>query len=197
MRNSSLQDSASTWLPFGPVLFPHKVVSYNSTFWSTVSTLSPIRLCFFLRGIHILEQMRSLPDCESWHVSCSYIVIEKKRTRKQVTDYGPDIVDRTSYVSGRCSAQLGLSQIGFRAIGYRRCGAAGRRYFAFDRSALSAGKQEATQGTGVSFLRLLEILRVSLGDVVAMQTEKDSRGNPHTHIIRLQQSTGDWAERRN
>jgi hypothetical protein len=30
-----------------------------------------------------------------------------------------------------------------------------------------------------------------------MQTEKDSRGNPHTHTIGLQQSTGDWAERRN
>jgi len=141
--------------------------------------------------------MRSLPDCESWHAGCSCIVIEKKRTRKQVTDYGPDIVDRTSYVSGRCSAQLGLSQIWFRAIGYRRCGAAGRRYFAFDRSTLKApANRKQLKAQGVSFLRLLEIPSKP-GDVVAMQTEKDSRGNPHTHTIRLQQSTGDWAERRN
>ena len=66
-----------------------------------------------------------------------------------MTDYGSDTVDPTSYVFGGCSAQLGLSQIGFRAIGYRRCGAAGRRYFAFDRSALKVpANMKATQGTG-------------------------------------------------
>ena len=35
------------------------------------------------------------------------------------------------------------------------------------------------------------------GDIVAMQTEQDSRGNPHTHMIRLQASAGDWAQRHN
>jgi len=114
-----------------------------------------------------------------------------------VTNYGPNTVDHTSYVSGGCSAQLGLSQIGFRAIGYRRCGAAGRRYFAFDRSALSAGKQEATQGTGGFIPEVTRNSSSKPGDVVAMQIKKNSRGNPHTHTIRLQQSTGDWPERRN
>jgi hypothetical protein len=32
---------------------------------------------------------------------------------------------------------------------------------------------------------------LQFGDVVAMQMEKDSRGNSHTRTIRLQQSTGD------
>ena len=149
MRSPSRQDSASTWLPFGRYCFCIRSFSITRPFGRPFRLFRRLASVFFFGAFHILEQMRSLPDCESWHAGCSCIVIEKKRTRKQVTDYGPDIVDRTSYVSGRCSAQLGLSQIGFRAIGYRRCGAAGRRYFAFDRSALKApANMKATQGTG-------------------------------------------------
>ena len=52
--------------------------------------------------------------------------------------------------------------------------------------------------TRVTYLgRSYPVSQLQFGDVVAMQMEKDSRGNPHTHTIRLQQSTGDWAERRN
>ena len=35
------------------------------------------------------------------------------------------------------------------------------------------------------------------GDIVAMQMEKDSHGNAHTHMIRLQESTRVWAQGRN
>jgi hypothetical protein len=35
------------------------------------------------------------------------------------------------------------------------------------------------------------------GDSVAMQMGMDSRGNPHTHMIRLEKSSGDWAQRQN
>lgn len=35
------------------------------------------------------------------------------------------------------------------------------------------------------------------GDIVAMQMGMDSRGNPHTHMIRLQQSSRNWAQSRN
>jgi len=35
------------------------------------------------------------------------------------------------------------------------------------------------------------------GDVVAMRLEQDARGNPHTHAIRVEKSTGDWALRNN
>jgi len=41
------------------------------------------------------------------------------------------------------------------------------------------------------------VSRLESGDVVAMQLEKDSRGNPHTHLIRVQESSRDWAQRNN
>jgi hypothetical protein len=41
------------------------------------------------------------------------------------------------------------------------------------------------------------VSRLEAGDVVAMQLEKDSRGNPHTHLIRVQESSRDWAQRNN
>ncbi len=52
--------------------------------------------------------------------------------------------------------------------------------------------------TRVMYLgRVYPVSQLRYGDVVAMQMEKDSRGNPHTHLIDLQKSTGDWAERQN
>jgi len=41
------------------------------------------------------------------------------------------------------------------------------------------------------------VTRLESGDVVAMQMGKDPRGNPHTHLIRVQESTRDWAQRHN
>ncbi len=52
--------------------------------------------------------------------------------------------------------------------------------------------------TRVMYLgRVYPVSQLRFGDVVAMQMEKDSRGNPHTHLIDLQKSTGDWAQRQN
>jgi len=52
--------------------------------------------------------------------------------------------------------------------------------------------------TRVMYLgRVYPVSQLRLGDVVAMQMEKDDRGNPHTHVIRLEKSTGDWAKRDN
>jgi hypothetical protein len=45
--------------------------------------------------------------------------------------------------------------------------------------------------------RVYPVGQLRVGDVVAMQMEKDSRGHPHTHMIRLEKSTGDWAQRSN
>lgn len=45
--------------------------------------------------------------------------------------------------------------------------------------------------------QLYPVAQLRFGDIVAMQMEKDSRGNPHTHRIRLQESSGDWAQRHN
>jgi hypothetical protein len=45
--------------------------------------------------------------------------------------------------------------------------------------------------------RVYPVSQLRFGDIVAMQMEKDSRGNPHTHVIRLQESSGDWAQRHN
>jgi hypothetical protein len=39
------------------------------------------------------------------------------------------------------------------------------------------------------------VSQLQSGDIVTMQLEKDSRGNPHTHLIRVQQSSRDWAQR--
>lgn len=39
------------------------------------------------------------------------------------------------------------------------------------------------------------VSQLQSGDIVAMQLVKDSRGNPHTHLIRVQQSSRDWAQR--
>jgi hypothetical protein len=50
--------------------------------------------------------------------------------------------------------------------------------------------------TRVMYLgRVYPVSQLRVGDIVAMQMEKDSRGNPHTHMIRLQESSGDWAQR--
>jgi hypothetical protein len=52
--------------------------------------------------------------------------------------------------------------------------------------------------TRVMYLgRVYPVSQLRLGDVVAMQMEKDARGNPHTHAIRVETSTGDWAQRSN
>ena len=52
--------------------------------------------------------------------------------------------------------------------------------------------------TRVMYLgRAYPVSQLRFGDIVAMQMEKDSRGNPHTHMIRLQESSGDWAQRHN
>ena len=52
--------------------------------------------------------------------------------------------------------------------------------------------------TRVTYLgRLYPVSQLRLGDVVAMQLDQDARGNPHTHAIRLEKSTGDWALRNN
>ena len=45
--------------------------------------------------------------------------------------------------------------------------------------------------------RLYPVSQLQFGDTVAMLMEKDSRGNPHTHTIRLKESAGDWAQRQN
>jgi len=44
---------------------------------------------------------------------------------------------------------------------------------------------------------LYPVSQLRFGDIVAMQMEKDSHGNPHTHMIRLQESSGEWAQRHN
>jgi hypothetical protein len=50
--------------------------------------------------------------------------------------------------------------------------------------------------TRVMYLgRVYPVSQLQLGDIVAMQMGKDSRGNPHTHMIRLQKSSRDWAQR--
>ena len=50
--------------------------------------------------------------------------------------------------------------------------------------------------TRVMYLgRVYPVSQLRFGDIVALQMDKDSRGNPHTHMIRLQESTGDWAQR--
>jgi len=52
--------------------------------------------------------------------------------------------------------------------------------------------------TRVTYLgRVYPVSQLQLGDIVAMQMGQDSRGNPHTHTIRLQKSSGDWAQRNN
>jgi hypothetical protein len=45
--------------------------------------------------------------------------------------------------------------------------------------------------------REFPVSRLESGDVVAMQLGKDPRGNLHTHLIRVQESTGDWTQRQN
>jgi len=55
-----------------------------------------------------------------------------------------------------------------------------------------------SEETRVTYLgRVYPVSQLRFGDIVAMQMEKNSRGNPHTHMIRLQKSTGDWAQGRN
>jgi len=52
--------------------------------------------------------------------------------------------------------------------------------------------------TRVMYLgRVFPVSQLRLGDVVAMQLEQDARGNPHTHTIRVEKSSGDWALRNN
>ena len=52
--------------------------------------------------------------------------------------------------------------------------------------------------TRVMYLgRVYPVGQLRLGDVVGMQLDQDARGNPHTHVIQLEKSTGDWAQRNN
>jgi hypothetical protein len=52
--------------------------------------------------------------------------------------------------------------------------------------------------TRVMYLgRVYPVSQLQNGDSVAMQMGMDSRGNPHTHMIRLEKSSGDWAQRNN
>jgi hypothetical protein len=39
------------------------------------------------------------------------------------------------------------------------------------------------------------VTKLEPGDMVAMQLGKDSRGNPHTHLIRVQESSRDQAQK--
>jgi hypothetical protein len=51
--------------------------------------------------------------------------------------------------------------------------------------------------TRVMYLgRVYPVSQLRIGDIVAMQMEQDSRGNPHTQMIRLEKSTGHWAQRK-
>jgi hypothetical protein len=46
--------------------------------------------------------------------------------------------------------------------------------------------------------RAYPVSHLRSGDIVSMQMEKpDSRGNPHTHRISVQESSGDWTQRQN
>ena len=46
--------------------------------------------------------------------------------------------------------------------------------------------------------RAYPVSQLRSGDIVSMQMEKpDSRGNPHTHRISVQESSGDWTQRQN
>ena len=50
--------------------------------------------------------------------------------------------------------------------------------------------------TRVMYLsRVYPVSQLRVGDVIALQMEKNSRGQPHTHSIRLEKSAGDWAQR--
>ena len=50
--------------------------------------------------------------------------------------------------------------------------------------------------TRVMYLgRAYPVSQLRVGDVIAMQIEKDPRGHPHTHSIRLEKSAGDWGRR--
>jgi len=52
--------------------------------------------------------------------------------------------------------------------------------------------------TRVMYLgRVYPVSQLRVGVLVAMQMEKDPRGNPHTHVIRLEKSSGEWAQRSN
>ena len=52
--------------------------------------------------------------------------------------------------------------------------------------------------TRVMYLgRIYPVSQLQSGDVVAIQVEKDARGNAHTHVINLQKSSRDWAQSRN
>ena len=52
-----------------------------------------------------------------------------------------------------------------------------------------------SEETRVTYLgRVYPVSQLRFGDIIAMQMEKDSRGNPHTHMIRLQESTRVWAQ---
>ena len=39
------------------------------------------------------------------------------------------------------------------------------------------------------------VTQLEPGDIVALQLEKDARGNPHTHLIRIQESSRDRAQK--
>ena len=55
-----------------------------------------------------------------------------------------------------------------------------------------------SEETRVMYLgRVYPVSQLRFGDVVAMQLDQDARGNPHTHVIRLEKSSGDWAQRNN
>jgi hypothetical protein len=55
-----------------------------------------------------------------------------------------------------------------------------------------------SEETRVTYLgRIYPVSQLRFGEVVAMQMENDARGNPHSHMIRLQESTGDWTEHHN
>jgi hypothetical protein len=45
--------------------------------------------------------------------------------------------------------------------------------------------------------RVYPVNQLRVGDVVAMQMEKDSRGHPHISMIRLENAIGDWSQRQN
>ena len=60
------------------------------------------------------------------------------------------------------------------------------------------GRVTYSPETRVMYLgRVYPVNQLRVGDVVAMQMEKDSRGHPHISMIRLENAIGDWSQRQN
>ena len=65
----------------------------------------------------------------------------RKKTQREVTDYGLNIVDRLNSVSGGRSTQLGLSLVWLCTVGARRGGADYHRRLAPNRQTLRGAER--------------------------------------------------------